>query len=247
MEWIAPLLAVTSVSLLSLLGILFLVLNKALLTRILSPLVAISSGVLLGSAFFDLIPEGVELLDHDAFIYVIAGIIGFFAIEKVLQWHHHIDGDHHDRHEHKAAGYLSLLGDGIHNFIDGIIIGAAFLVSVPLGISATIAVIAHEIPHELADFSILIHSGFSNAKALLYNFLSASTAILGTVFVLLLGQTAQTLVPYLIPVSAGGFLYIAMSDLIPELHRPKTKVGTLMQVLLLTLGAFIIFSLPHHD
>jgi zinc and cadmium transporter len=245
--WAAPLLAVTTVSLLSLLGVAFLVLNKNLLSRIMSPLVAISSGVLLGSAFFDLIPEAVELLDHDAFTYVIVGIIGFFAIEKTLQWHHHIDGDHHDHHEHKAAGYLSLLGDGIHNFIDGIIIGAAFLVSIPLGVSATIAVIAHEIPHELADFSILIHSGFSHTKALLYNFLSASTAILGTVFVLFLGQAAQAVVPYLIPISAGGFLYIAMSDLIPELHRPKTKLGTLMQVLLLALGACIIFSLPHHD
>lgn len=245
--WVAPLIAVTSVSLLSLLGIAFLVLNKTLLSRIMSPLVAISSGVLLGSAFFDLIPEGVELLDHDAFTYVIAGIIGFFAIEKILQWHHHIEGDHHPHHDHKAAGYLSLLGDGIHNFIDGVIIGAAFLVSVPLGISATIAVVAHEIPHELADFSILLHSGFSHAKALLYNFLSASTAIAGAVFVILLGNTAEAIIPYLIPISAGGFLYIAMSDLIPELHRPKTKVGTLMQVLLLTLGAFIIFSLPHHD
>jgi zinc and cadmium transporter len=156
-----------------------------------------------------------------------------------------VEGDHPEEHSnHKAVGYLSLVGDGIHNFIDGVIIGTSFLISVPLGVSVTLAVIAHEIPHELADFIILLHGGFSNKKALLYNFLSATTAIAGTVTVLFVSSIEQSLIPYLIPFGAGNFLYIAMSDLIPALHRPHSKWMSFIHIVLLILGVLLVYFLP---
>ena len=245
MIYIYALTAVIIVSLLSLLGAGLLLFGRVHIEKLMSPLIALSSGVLLGSTFFDLIPESIEHLPTQGFMYILAGIITFFSLEKLLNWHHHIDGDHPG--ESKVAGYLSLIGDGIHNFIDGVVIGGAFLVSIPLGISVTIAVIAHEIPHELADFTILLHSGFSNSKALLYNFLSATTAIVGTVLVLGIDSLAHSLIPYLIPFAAGNFLYIAMSDLIPELHHKNSKIGSILQILLLISGALIISWLPGHD
>ncbi|EKD87586.1 MAG: hypothetical protein ACD_36C00013G0004 [uncultured bacterium] len=236
------LLAVTFVSLLSLLGAAFLVVKRTWLTRIMSPLLALSSGVLLGSTFFDLIPESQELVPDQAMVFIIIGIVSFFSLEKLLQWHHHVEGDHPG--EGKAVGYLSLIGDGIHNFVDGTIIAAAFLVSTPLGISATLAVIAHEIPHELADFTILLHSGFSNSKALFYNFLSATTAIAGALLVLGVSTTSEVLVLYLVPFAAGNFLYIAMSDLIPELHRRRSRLGSILHIIALIAGISLIYYLP---
>ncbi len=233
--------AVIIVSLLSLLGAAFLVLKRTWLTRIMSPLLAFSSGVLLGSTFFDLIPESMELVPDQAMVFIIAGIVSFFSLEKLLQWHHHVEGDHAG--ESKAVGYLSLIGDGIHNFVDGTIIAAAFLVSPSLGISATIAVIAHEIPHELADFTILLHSGFSNAKALFFNFLSATTAIVGAILVLTISSVTETFVPHLVPFAAGNFLYIAMSDLIPELHRRRSRLSSIVHIIALVLGVTLIYLL----
>ena len=234
--------AVFFVSLLSLLGAVFLLFNRKILTRALSPLLAISSGVLLGSTFFDLLPESLELAQDSSYVLIISGIIAFFSLEKLLQWHHHVEGDHPGKE--KTVGYLSLIGDGIHNFVDGVIIGGAFLVSLPLGISVTLAVVAHEIPHELADFTILLHSGFSSRKALLFNFLSAATAIIGTLLVLSLSTLAEIFIPYLVPFAAGNFLYIAMSDLIPELHRPHTRVASLYQIAALIVGSAFIYFLP---
>jgi len=240
--YIAALVAVTIVSLLSLLGAVFLVMKRSIMTRLMSFLLAISSGVLLGSAFIDLIPESQELMGDQALTLVVVGIIVFFTIEKLMHWHHHIEGDHAG--ETKPMGYLSLIGDGIHNFIDGVIIGGAFIISFPIGISVTAAVIAHEIPHELSDFAILIHSGFSNKKALFFNFLSATTAILGTVLVLSIGSFTQSFVPYLIPFGAGNFLYIALSDLVPELHKPHQKLTSVIHILAIICGVLLIYYLP---
>lgn len=239
-----PILAVIIVSSLSLLGAGLLLLQRALLKKIISPLIALSSGVLLGSTFFDLIPESTEHLSEQAFVIIVFGIIAFFSLEKLMNWHHHIDGDHPG--ETKVPGYLTLIGDSIHNFIDGVVIGGAFVVSLPLGISVTTAVIAHEIPHELADFTILIHSGFSNKKALLFNFLSATTAIAGTLLVLKIDSFAHLYTPYLIPFAAGNFLYIAMSDLIPELHHTRSRFGSLLQIAMLIAGVLVIYMLPKH-
>jgi zinc and cadmium transporter len=239
---IPAILAVSFVSLISLFGAALLLLKRTLLNRLMSPMLAISSGVLLGTAFFDLIPESLHLLQDQALPITVSGIIAFFALEKLMQWHHHVDGDHPG--EKTPVAYLSLIGDGIHNFIDGVIIGGAFLVSIPLGISVTIAIVAHEIPHELADFTILLHGGFSNSNALLYNFLSATTAIFGTVLVLMMSTIAHSFIPYLISFGAGNFLYIAMSDLIPELHKSDSKKASILQIILLISGMLLMYYLP---
>lgn len=236
------LVAVTIVSLLSLLGATFLVVKRSTLQRMMTTILAFSSGVLLGSTFFDLIPESQELVPDGAMVFIIIGIVSFFSLEKLLEWHHHVEGDHPG--QSKAVGYLSLIGDGIHNFVDGTIIAAAFLMSAPLGISATLAVIAHEIPHELADFTILLHSGFSSGKALFFNFLSATTAIAGALMVMGISSLADAFVPYLIPFAAGNFLYIAMSDLIPELHRRRSRLSSIVHIIALILGVAAIYFLP---
>ncbi len=236
------LLSVMIVSLLSLLGAVFLVVKRTLVTKMMTTILAFSSGVLLGSTFLDLLPESLELLPDATFGYVLVGILTFFSLEKLLQWHHHVEGDHPV--EQKAVGYLSLVGDAIHNFVDGTIIATAFLVSVPLGMSATLAIIAHEIPHELADFTILLHSGFSSGKALLYNFLSATTAIAGAILVLFVSTRSDAFVPPLVPFAAGNFLYIAMSDLIPELHRRRSSVGSLVHIAAILLGVVVVWILP---
>jgi zinc and cadmium transporter len=239
---IPALIAVTGVSLLSLIGAVFIIMRRKAVLRIMSPLLALSSGVLLGSAFFDLLPESTKLLPDRASFFIVSGIISFFTLEKLLHWHHHVEGDHPG--ENKPVAYLSLIGDGIHNFIDGVIIGGAFLISNSLGIAVTIAIVAHEIPHELADFTILLHSGFSNTKALLYNFLSATTAILGTVLVLIMSTAAHSFIPYLISFGAGNFLYIAMSDLIPELHKSDSKKASIIQIIALISGMLLMYYLP---
>lgn len=227
------LLSVSFVSLLSLLGALFLVLNRSTFERLITYTLAFSSGVLLGSVFLDLLPESITRYPDVTFPVVLFGIISFFALEKLLRWHHHIEGDHHDE---KPVAYLSLIGDGIHNFIDGAIIGAAFLTSIPIGVTTTIAVVAHEIPHELSDFTILIHAGFTSKKALWYNFVSAITAIVGTTLVLLVSTRVVDLEKFFLPFAAGNFIYIAASDLIPELHKKRQLTTSLLQIMILTAG-----------
>lgn len=238
----SALIAVTLVSLFSLIGALFLLIKRESISRFMSPILAFSSGVLLGTTFLDLMPESIEKIGDNTYFPIIVGILVFFILEKLLQWHHHMEDEHEDKH--KTMGYLSLIGDSLHNFTDGIIIGGGFLISNQVGIAVTIAVIAHEIPHELADFTILIHSGFSNSKALFFNFLSATTAIIGTLTVLTISSVTDSFVNYLIPFAAGNFLYIAMSDLIPELHHPRSRRATFIQIAAIVFGVFLISILP---
>lgn len=245
MELIYALFSVIIVSLLSLSGALFLILKREHVEKFITYTLAFSSGVILGSVFFDLLPEAVDKLPETAFLFVLIGMIGSFCLEKLLQWHHHIEGDHHQDEEAKAVGYLSLIGDGIHNFIDGVVMAVAYLTSIPLGISTTIAVAAHELPHELADFIILLHAGFPSKKALFYNLLSACTAIAGTIFVFAVSSRFFDAVSWLLPVAAGNFLYIAASDLIPQLHKKRRLRTSIIQIIMLLAGVFIIALLPH--
>ena len=171
-------------------------------------------------------------------------MVTFFCLEKLIHWHHHVEGDEH-QDEHKPVAYLTLIGDAIHNFADGAVIGAAYLVSIPLGVTTTLAVIAHEIPHELSDFLILIHGGFSNSRALKYNFLSATTAILGTLLVLFMSAQSESIERYLVPFATGNFIYIASSDLIPELLKKSKGNSSVAQVLLLIAGIFLVTLIAH--
>lgn len=235
---IYSLVSVFIISLLSLVGAVFILFQKNTLSRVITYSLAFSSGVLLGSAFLELMPEALSLYPDGAFLWVLVGFITFFSLEKLIQWHHHVEGRH--EHDEKPLAYLTLIGDGIHNFADGAVIAASYLVSVPLGVTTTIAVAAHELPHELSDFLILLHGGLSNKRALFYNFLSATTAILGALFVLTATAQFSDLEKYLVPFAAGNFLYIAASDLVPELLTKRHNHTSFLQVVLLIAGALLI-------
>jgi zinc and cadmium transporter len=228
------------VSLFSLIGILFLILKKEILHKILNILVSFSAGTLLGVAFLDLIPEAIKKTKTDGvFLFIIAGIVLFFVLEKTIFWHHCKEGEC-DIHIYT---YLSLIGDGVHNFIDGIIIATAYIASIPLGITTTIAVIFHEIPQEIGDFGILIHGGFSRIKALCYNFLSAITAILGGILTFFFSTQIQQAVPVLLAFAAGGFIYVSNSDLIPQLHKEKHRSKMILQLIFFIFGIALIWLL----
>lgn len=208
------------VSIISLIGIVTLAINEKLLRQLLFCMVGFSAGSLLGGAFLHLLPEALETTASIwVFHYFIWGIILFFLMEKYFYWRHCHDGVC-DRH---AFTYLNLIGDGFHNFIDGIVIATSFVVSVKLGVVTTLAVILHEIPQELGDFGVLIFGGFTKRKALMFNFISALTAMVGA----LVGYFLASALPYvssiILPLTAGGFTYIATSDLIPEIHKESNQ------------------------
>lgn len=238
MNTVFAIVSVVLVSLLSLLGAFLLSIQQKILDRIITYTLAFSSGVLLGSTFFELLPEGVETVPQEVFLLSLVGFVSFFCLEKIIQWHHHIEGRH--VHEEKPLAYLTLIGDGVHNFADGAVIAASYLVSIPMGITTTIAIVAHEIPHELSDFLVLLHGGFAAKKALWYNFLSATTAIVGTVIVLSVSRQFLDVQRYLIPFAAGNFLYIAASDLIPELLTKRHGKTSVLQVIVLLLGIGVV-------
>lgn len=199
------------VSLLSLVGIVFVV--RKSVDEYMGLMVSFAAGALLAVAFLDLIPESLSL-SADALKLTMVGMIGFFVLEKALFWHHH----HSKIHRHPMTT-LNLVGDGIHNFLDGTIIAAAFLQNTELGLTTTFAVAAHEIPQEFGDYSILIYGGFTHAKALFYNFLSALTAIAGALVMFYFSAIVPGLSSFMLPFAAGGLLYIAGTDLIPELKK----------------------------
>ena len=203
------------VSLISLIGIFFIRFKENTIEKFIQHIVSFAVGGLLGGAFFHLLPESMGSKDPSVFTYVLSGIILFFLIEKFLHWRH----CHKGQCDAHSFTYLNLIGDGVHNFIDGMIIAASFVTDAHLGLVTTIAVAAHEIPQEISDFGILVYGGFSKLKALLYNFLSALTAIVGAVIAYFSFDKIVWLKSFLIPFTAGGFIYIALVDLIPELHK----------------------------
>ena len=237
------------VSVISLIGIVFIVLSEKWFNKALLMLVGFASGSLLGGAFFHLIPEAIEKVGKassitidNIFLALALGLLIFFVLEKFL-WRHC-----HEREKcpvHPFA-YLNLVGDGIHNFIDGIIIAASFMASqdASLGFIVTLAVAAHEIPQEIGDFSILLYGGFSKTKALIYNFLTALTAMAGGIFTFY-GSAFLPQTPYLLAFAAGGFIYIASTDLIPELHRERKALNSFLQFVMLSIGLFLMWMLKH--
>lgn len=227
------------VSLLSLIGIFFIGMREEILSKIVKYLVSFAVGGLLGGTFFHLLPEAVETQTPSLFTFVLLGIIIFFMIEKFLHWRHCHRG-HCDAH---AFTYLNLIGDGVHNFIDGMIIAAAFVADIRLGFVTTLAVAAHEIPQEIGDFGILIYGGFSKTKALLFNLLSALTAIAGALIAYFSFEHISWLKGSLIPFTAGGFLYIALVDLIPELHRESGKNKMALQFVIMVGGLLLMWLL----
>jgi len=236
--------AVLVVSLISLIGVVFFWENQKFVTKIVPWLVAFSAGTLLAAAWFDLIPESLAGLGENTFIWVVAGILLFLLFEQVLHWHHE---HRHDCAEcgsgPKAVGYSVLLGDGLHNFLDGVLIASAFMASFPVGIATTMAVMFHEIPQELGDFGVLLHSGFSRTKALYFNFISALASVAGGLVAYFALSSVQNSIPYVVAIGAGGFLYIALTDLFAELKGGKNIMLRLGQMLVLICGMLLIYYL----
>jgi zinc and cadmium transporter len=214
------------------------------LKRLLLYLVSFSAGGLFGDAFIHLIPEAAEKNGFELQVsaYILIGIVTSFIVEKFLQWRHcHIPTS--EEHPHSFA-YMNLFGDAVHNFIDGLIIGGSYFVGIPLGLATTLAVVFHEIPQEIGDFGVLIYGGFNRSKALFFNFSTALTAIFGAIVSLGLGFYVQGFIPFLVPFAAGNFIYIAGSDLIPELRKEEPRLlKSALQLTAFVLGVLILFSL----
>jgi zinc and cadmium transporter len=202
-------------SLLSLIGSYLLILRKGLTEALSNQLLNFAAGALLATAFLDLRPEAIEFSgENDVFIWALAGFISFFFAERFIRVFHL-----HHSHGHEASTLLILIGDGIHNFIDGIAITIAFLTNVPLGITTSLAVAAHEIPQEIADMGVLLANGVNRKKALFYNFLSALTALVGALLAFFFASFIQEYLYIFLAITAGHFIYISASDLIPVLHE----------------------------
>jgi zinc and cadmium transporter len=239
MNFIYAILASVLVSALSLVGVLTFVLNDALLKKVLIRMVGFGAGGLIGGALFHLLPEALSqsATSLEVFFYVFVGFMFFFMVEKYLYWRH----CHKENCDVHPFTYLNLIGDGIHNLIDGLIIGASFFVSPVVGWAATIAIIFHEIPQELGDFAVLVYGGFSKNKALWFNFLSATTAIVGTIIGYFSSSCVADFSKVLLPLAGGGFIYIAACDLVPQLHKhPDSKEATSSLVWFLGSAIFML-------
>jgi zinc and cadmium transporter len=238
-NFIWALLASIVVSLISLIGIFSLLLKEKLLEKLLHLLIGFSAGGLIGGAFLHLLPEALEQSGTTiVFSYVIAGFIFFFILERYLHWRHCHDG-YCDVH---VFTYLNLIGDAIHNFSDGLVMGASFIVSVHFGIITALVIIFHEIPQEIGDFGVLVYGGFSKLKALSYNFISALTCILGTIIGYYISAGTKSFFTILLPLTAGGFIYIASCDLIPELHKQPGLKQTTLSLLAFSCGVLFILA-----
>lgn len=227
--------ATTAISLLSLVGLFFFSLKQAVINKLILSLVALAAGTMLGSAFLHLLPEALETTtSQTVFLSLLAGFVLFYAVERLLHW----------RHCHTADGecpvhafaYLNLIGDSLHNFMDGLLIAASFLASPILGWSTTVAIAAHELPQEIGDFAVLLHSGMSRGRALWLNFVTALVAVAGAIIGYFL-ISSYSVLPILLPITAGGFIYIATVDLVPELHRASSSNNKK------ALGHFLLFLL----
>ena len=247
--FLQALIAVILISLISLVGVLTLWVNKKRLGSILFIIVAFGTGTLFGAAFFHMLPEAVHMMEASAFTYVLGGIVLFFFVERFIQWHHCHKLPAGQTCDVKSYTYMNLIGDAVHNFIDGAIIMAAFLVSVPIGIVVAIAMALHEIPQEISDFGILVHGGFGRTKALLYNLLSGLIAVVGAVVMYMFAGFTEASIPILIAVGAGGFIYIAACDLIPEMHKEMGTKKLILQFIFLLFGIFLMWyllgTIPH--
>lgn len=224
----------------ALIGVLGLLIKKQLLNKIVLFLVSLAAGAFMGSAFLDLLPKAAETAPvRSVLLAALISFALFFLIEKLFRWRHCHKGQCHIH----TFGYINLLGDGAHNFIDGLIIAAAFLTDVKLGITVTTAVAMHEIPQEIGDFAVLIYAGLKRTKALLINFAAATTVIAGGIVGYFMSLQITGLMPYLLSFAAGSFIYIATSDLIPELKKETEPKKSMALFLYFLLGILIIYLL----
>lgn len=235
-------------SIVSLVGGILLLAKEKIALKASHYLASFAAGALLGTAFLDLLPEAFEAAEEvkaggggevNIFLVTLFGILIFFLLERFIHWFHH----HHVHSEKQDQSLIPLivLGDGLHNFIDGVVIAASFLVSIPLGIVTAIAVAAHEIPQEIGDFGIMLHKGVKKAKVFYLNILSGITALVGALSMYFLGESIEGALPIFLSLSAGFFIYIAASDLIPEIHNEDRRVVALIETILLLVGVLIVW------
>ncbi|MDP3962909.1 MAG: ZIP family metal transporter [bacterium] len=236
--------SVLLVSLISIIGVATIALNKDRLLKRLSFLISLAVGALLGDAFLHLIPQAYQTEDSTVTsLFLIFGIVAFFAFERFLRRHHHATTPASDQAESRHLGQLILASDGLHNFMDGVIIGVSYLISIELGLATTLAVALHEIPQEIGDFSVLIYSGYTRGKALLYNFASALMAIAGAAVAIVLGTIPQEFLQRAIAFAAGSFVYIAISDLMPELRKNDSDKRFASEMIGIGLGMIAMYLL----
>ena len=226
----------------------FLLVPDAARNRILPHFVSFAIGALLGAAFLALLPHAMQGVQefHTLGLTVLLGILGFFLLEKMVLWRH-CHAEHCEAHtpdeaqRGHAAGTLVLIGDGMHNLVDGVLITAAFLTDLHLGIVTSLAVAAHEIPQEVGDFAVLLHSGYSRGKALVFNVLSSLTTLIGALVAYWSLTDVQHILPYILAIAASSFIYIAVADLIPGLHKRLHFSATLQQITLILAGVLVIY------
>lgn len=235
-------LAIVGVSLLSFVGVVLLLVRERLLRRIVPILVSFAVGALLGDALLHIVPELAEDggISVGTSMIMVGGIVGFFVLEKFIHVHHALTSPS-EPHFHPVV-VANLVGDGVHNFVDGAIIAGAFLADVRLGVTTTLAVALHEIPQELGDLGVLVHAGVKPRHALLLNLMSAATAVAGGLLTLLLALSAEGVARPMLAITAGGFIYIAGADLIPELHRQRGVLTSMIQFAGM-LGGFAVMGL----
>lgn len=229
----------------ALIGGMALLTREKFALRISHYLASFAAGTLLGAAFFDLLPEAAHEGGEagvDIFFFTLLGILIFFLLERFIHWFHHHEDHHEHEKETKSTIPLIIFSDTMHNFVDGVVIAATFLVSIPLGIVTTLAVAAHEIPQEIGDFGLLLHKGMTKKKILLVNILSASAAFLGAIVTLLFGEVIEGFIPIFLAITAGFFIYIAASDLIPEIHYEKKRKVAVLQSILLLSGVIVVWG-----
>jgi zinc and cadmium transporter len=243
--WVYALISVVMVSAISLLAIVFLAVGEEKIRKLLLFMVSFAAGALFGDAFIHLLPESFEKLGNGlgTSLLILAGILFFFILEKFIHWRH-CHNINFEEHTHPMV-MVNLIGDSVHNLIDGMLIAASYAVSLPLGITTTLAVVLHEIPHEIGNFGVLVHGGLTVKKALLFNFLTALTAIGGAVLALAIGPLVKGFTLTLLPITAGGFIYIAGSDLIPELKHEVALSHSILQFgsIILGVGAMSLLIL----
>ncbi len=218
----------------------FLFFKEKLLSKIVLFLVSLSAGTMMGGAFLHLLPEAAEEISGEIlFLTTLGAFVFFFFIEKVFHWRHCHDG----QCKVHTFGYINLLGDGVHNFIDGLVIAAAFVIDVKLGVVTTLAVALHEIPQEIGDFGVLIYAGFKKTKALIMNYLVALSVVFGGIVGYFISLSLESVIPYLLPFAAGGFIYIAASDLVPEIKKETNFFRSIAYFLVFLLGVLLTFGL----
>ncbi|UPA22862.1 ZIP family metal transporter [Candidatus Peribacteria bacterium] len=238
------LISVIVVGLLALIGIVLFLFEEKVIRKVLLSFVSLSTGALLGDVFIHILPDLAENTEtfSRSLLVVLGGILFSFILEKFIHWRHcHVlpSGEHH----HHPMGIMNMAGETLHNFIDGLVIAAGYLASPAIGLSTTLAVILHEIPHEVGNMAVLLHAGFGRKKALFFNFLSGVACLLGAILVLVFAQSSAGLADMMLPFAAGNLLYIAGSDLIPELHKETRLPHGIVQFLCILAGMALMYAM----